>query len=73
MEPNKQSANMTLEQRYEKSSCGGAFDAKSAGKITVDGFSNEFADGFTVGGKNTNLPKKESIYLKGHSNKKYKG
>lgn len=72
MEPNKQTG-MTLEQRYEKSSCGGAFDAKSVGKVTVDGLPNDFADGFTVGGKNTNLPKKESIFLKGHSNKKYKG
>lgn len=63
----------TLEDRYAKSKCGGAFDAKSAGKSNVDGFSNEFADGFTRGGKDTGMPKKESIFLKGHSNKKYKG
>jgi hypothetical protein len=62
-----------MEERYAKSSCGGAFNAKDAGKSTVDGIANEFADGFTVGGKNTNLPKKESMFLKGHSNKKYKG
>jgi hypothetical protein len=67
------SLTLTLEERYAKSSCGGAFDAKAAGKATVDGIPNEFADGFTVGGKNTNFPKKESVLLKGHSNKKYKG
>jgi len=63
----------TLEERYAKSSCGGAFNAKDAGRVTVDGISNEFADGFTLGGKNTHMPKKESIFLKGHSTKKYKG
>lgn len=74
MEQNeRKSLTKTMEERYAQEKCGGAFDAKSAGKVTVDGFSNEFADGFTKGGKDTGLPKKESIYLKGHSNKKYKG
>jgi hypothetical protein len=63
----------TMEERYAKGTCGGAFDAKAAGKVTADGFSNDFADGFTKGGKDTGLPKKESMFLKGHSNKKYKG
>jgi hypothetical protein len=63
----------TLESRYNNGHVGGAFDAKSAGRDYGDFSENSFADGFTRGGKNTNFPKKESIFLKGHSTEKYKG
>ena len=57
---------LSMEDRYKKSNAGGAFDAKSAGKKLWDGIPNDFADGFTIGGANTRLPKKDSIFLKGH-------
>ena len=57
---------LSMEDRYKKSNAGGAFDAKSAGKKLTDGIPNDFADGFTKGGVNTGLPKKDSIFLKGH-------
>lgn len=58
--------------RYYKQKAGGAFDAKTAGVIPGDFGSNEFADGFTFGGQKTSLPKKDSRFLDGFSNKKYK-
>lgn len=63
----------TLEERYKNGTAGGAYDAKSAGKEFTNSFDDSFADGFTRGGKSTNFPKKESIFLKGHSTEKYKG
>lgn len=63
----------TLEDRYKNGTTGGAFDAKKAGKEHSDSFDNTFSDGFTRAGSNTNLPKKESMFLKGHSTEKYKG
>lgn len=69
------SVGTTLEERYSSQKVGGAYDAKSAGgskPTTVDAFSNQFADGFTIGGKNTNFPKKNSSLLEGHSTEKYK-
>ena len=68
----RQSLTLNMEDRYTKSKAGGAFDAKSAGEKLTDGIPNDFADGFTKGGKNTGLPKKDSSFLKGHSIKKYK-
>lgn len=65
--------SLNLEDRYNSSACGGAFDAKSVGSKFTDGIANTFANGFTRGGSNTNLPKKDSIFLQGHSTKKYKG
>ena len=53
---------LSMEDRYKKSNAGGAFDAKSAGKKLWDGIPNDFADGFTKGGVNTGLPKKDSIF-----------
>ena len=66
------SLDTNLEKRYQDQRAGGAYDAKQAGTTTVDFFGNEFADGFTKGGEGTHLPKKDSLYLKGHSTKKYK-
>ena len=68
----RQSLTLNMEDRYKKSKAGGAFDAKSAGKTFTDGIPNDFADGFTKGGKNTGLPKKDSMLLKGHNTQKYK-
>ena len=62
----RQSLTLNMEDRYKKSNAGGAFDAKSAGEKLTDGIPNDFADGFTKGGVNTGLPKKDSIFLKGH-------
>ena len=45
---------LSMEDRYKKSNAGGAFDAKSAGEKLTDGIPN------------TGLPKKDSIFLKGH-------
>lgn len=67
------SLDTNLEKRYEAQRAGGAFDAKTAGDATVDTFGNTFADGFTKGGVNTNLPKKDSSYLQGHTTRKYHG
>lgn len=67
------SMSKTLEQRYASQKVGGAFDAKAAGTAHVNNLSDEFSDGFTKGGSETNLPKKESVFLKGHSTKKYQG
>ena len=69
----RQSLTLNMEDRYNKSKAGGAFDAKSAGEILHDGIPNDFADGFTKGGANTRLPKKDSMFLKGHNTQKYKG
>ena len=60
-----------IEERYVSQKAGGAYDAKTAGTATSDDFSNEFADGFTKGGLNTNLPKKDSSYVKGLDSIKY--
>jgi hypothetical protein len=67
----RESLNKSLEQRYADQRAGGAFDAKTAGDAVVDDFSNEFADGFTKGGQNTNLPKKDSSLVKGLDTRKY--
>lgn len=69
----RQSLTLNMEDRYNKSKAGGAFDAKSAGEKLTDGIPNDFADGFTKGGANTGLPKKDSMFLKGHNTQKYKG
>ena len=69
----RQSLTLNMEDRYAKSTAGGAFDAKSAGKKLHDGIPNDFANGFTKGGANTGLPKKDSMFLKGHNTQKYKG
>ena len=69
----RQSLTLNMEDRYNKSKAGGAFDAKSAGEKLADGIPNDFADGFTKGGANTGLPKKDSMFLKGHNTQKYKG
>lgn len=71
----RQSLNTPLEQRYKTSKSGGSFNAKTAGTPSgkVDFLPNDFANGFTSGGNNTNLPKKDSSYLKGHNTRKYKG
>jgi len=63
----------SIEWLYSNTKVGGAYDAKTAGSATTDNFNNEFADGFTKGGLNTNLPKKESSYAKGLDTRKYKG
>ena len=68
----RESTDTNLATRYEKQRCGGAYDAKQAGVVESDAFNNEFADGFTKGGKDTKLPKKDSSYLQGHTTKKYK-
>jgi hypothetical protein len=60
-----------IEERYASQRAGGAYDAKTAGTATSDDFSNEFADGFTKGGLNTNLPKKDSFYVKGFDGRRY--
>jgi hypothetical protein len=70
---NRESLTTTLESRYKNQRAGGAYNAKQIPNALVDDFSNEFADGFTKGGQNTHLPKRDSIYLSGFSNKKYKG
>jgi len=70
---NRESLNTNLEKRYKTQRAGGAYDAKIIPNALVDDFSNEFADGFTKGGANTHLPKKDSIYVSGLSTKKYKG
>ena len=62
-----------IEDRYASQRAGGAFDAKTAGTATSDAFSNEFADGFTKGGTNTNFPKKDSTLVKNLDTRKYKG
>ena len=69
----RQSLTLNMEDRYKKSKAGGAFDAKSSGEKLTDGIPNDFADGFTKGGANTGLPKKDSMFLKGHNTQKYKG
>jgi len=69
----RESITTNLETRYKKQRVGGAYDAKQIPDALVDDFSNEFANGFTKGGVNTNLPKKDSIYLSGLNTKKYKG
>jgi hypothetical protein len=67
----RQSTYLNLEDRYQKSSVGGSFNAKSAGQTFTDFMPNTFADGFTKGSQNTSFPKKDSIFLQGHSNQKY--
>lgn len=62
-----------LEERYATQHVGGAYDATKAGTFTVDDFNDEFADGFTKGGLNTNFPKKDSQYVSGLDTRKYKG
>ena len=69
----RQSSTLNLEERYQKSSVGGSFNAKSAGKSFANFMTDDFADGFTKGGANTSFPKKESDFIKGHSTQKYKG
>lgn len=66
------SVETNLEKRYEGQRAGGAYDAKQAGNTTIDAFNNSFADGFTKGGANTHLPKKNSMYIQGHTTRKYK-
>lgn len=68
----RQSLNKDLESRYKTDKAGGAYDAKAAGTLFADGFQNTFADGFTKGGLNTKLPKKDSIYLQGLDTRKYR-
>jgi len=68
----RQSIDVTLEERYATQKVGGAYDAKQAGKNFVDDFNNEFADGFTKGGQNTNLPKKDSSLVQGLDTRRYK-
>jgi hypothetical protein len=70
--PDRESLNKSLEERYATQKAGGAYDAKLAGVAMVDDFSNEFANGFTKGGANTNLPKKDSTLVKGLDTRKYK-
>ena len=70
---NRESLNKGMEERYNTQKTGGAFNANLAGSIMSDGFSNEFADGFTKGGINTGFPKKESFLVKGLDTRKYKG
>lgn len=60
-----------LASRYKTQRTGGAYDAKTAGTVFDDFMSNEFADGFTKGGRNTRLPKKDSAYVKGVNTAKY--
>lgn len=60
-----------LASRYKTQRTGGAYDAKTAGTVMQDNMSNEFADGFTKGGRNTRLPKKDSSLVKGVNTKKY--
>jgi hypothetical protein len=60
-----------LASRYASQRTGGAYDAKTAGTVFDDFMNNEFANGFTKGGRNTLLPKKESSFAKGLNNKKY--
>ena len=68
------SLNKSLEQRYNESTTGNSGDARlKVGKVFDDFLTNDFADGFTKGGQNTNFPKKESALLQGFSNVKYKG
>lgn len=69
---NRPSIDTDLEQRYQKQHVGGAYDAKTVNKVFADNMPNEFANGFTKGGKNTNLPKKDSMYLSGFSNRRYR-
>lgn len=69
----RDSLTTNLETRYKTQRAGGAYNAKQVPNALVDDFSNEFANGFTKGGANTNLPKKDSIYLNGLDTKKYKG
>ena len=68
----RDSLTLGLEERYAKQPAGGAFNAKLAGDVLSDGFSNEFADGLTKGGQNTGMPKKDSAYVKGLDTRKYK-
>ena len=69
----RKSLDTNLEERYKDQRTGGAYDAKQAGKVFEDNMNNEFADGFTKGGANTNFPKKDSSLVQGLSTKKYKG
>jgi hypothetical protein len=71
MPTERESLSKNLEERYASQRAGGAYDAKQAGSTTVDDFNNEFSDGFTKGGKNTGLPKKESSFVKGLDTRKY--
>jgi len=71
IQTNRESLTKGIEARYATQNAGGAFDAKKAGTITVDDFNNEFADGFTKSGLNTNLPKKDSSYIRGFDGRKY--
>jgi hypothetical protein len=68
----RDSLTKNLEDRFGSQRAGGAYDAKTAGTATSDAFNNEFADGFTKGGLNTNLPKKDSQYVTGLDVRKYK-
>lgn len=67
----RESLTKNLEERYATQTAGGAYDAKQIPNALTDDFNNEFADGFTKGGQNTNLPKKESMYVKGLDTRKY--
>jgi len=67
----RESVTKGIEERYTTQNAGGAYNAKTAGTATTDVFNNEFADGFTKGGQNTNLPKKESLYVKGLDETRY--
>ena len=67
----RESLTKGLEERYSSQRAGGAFDAKTAGTATVDDFGNDFADGFTKGGLNTHLPKKDSFYIQGFDGPRY--
>lgn len=67
----RESLTKGIEERYVSQKAGGAYNAKTAGTATSDAFNNEFADGFTKGGANTNLPKKDSYYVKGFDGIRY--
>ena len=57
-----------LETRYNKSKI-----KEVRSPVAVDDFSNQFATGFTIKQTKTSQTGKESVMLKGFSNKKYHG
>lgn len=69
------SLTTTLVDRFSTQHTGGAFNSKDAGVVPTDDFNNEFSDGFTLradNASNYDMPKKDSSFLQGFDNTKYK-
>jgi len=68
---NRESLTKGLEERYASQHVGGAYDAKQL--TFVNFFNDTFAFGFTGGGTNTSMPRKDSTLIAGLDPHRYSG